>query len=233
MIAKNLCSFISYVGISQNEEEKEPIRSSIPNGCVPLRGGKYDISVMELGLSVRTMNCLRCGGISTVGEVIIKSEQELFSLRNWGQKSKQELNECLNALALDGDTITDSKSKTELEIELPLFAQFVELSSRLCSIFEKHLPLHKLRLPQQLCKNLYRTTGEKLETLADLKRFIEQCSAQDRLTHRDKQESSGIYRIYTLRQAVDWLIIVLGDKDKLGILEQLTKNELTLAGGRP
>ena len=106
MIAmKRRLFIISHVGISQNEEEKEPIRSSIPNGCVPLRGGKYDIPVAELGLSVRTMNCLRRGGISTVGEVIIKSEQELFSLRNWGQKSKQELNECLNALALDGDTI--------------------------------------------------------------------------------------------------------------------------------
>ena len=101
MIAKNLRSFVSYVGISQNvdEEAKEPIRPSILNGCVRLRGGKYDIPVSELGLSVRTMNCLWCGGITTVGELISKSEKELMALRNSGQRSRQELQECLKLLS--------------------------------------------------------------------------------------------------------------------------------------
>ena len=56
--------------------------------------------VEQLDLSVRTMNCLRRGGISTVGELISKGEQELLALRNFGQKSKQELEERLNALGL-------------------------------------------------------------------------------------------------------------------------------------
>ncbi len=56
--------------------------------------------VEQLVLSVRTMNCLRRGGISTVGELIGKGEQELLSLRNFGQKSKQELEERLKALGL-------------------------------------------------------------------------------------------------------------------------------------
>jgi len=56
--------------------------------------------VDQLDLSVRTMNCLRRGGISTVGELINKGEQELLALRNFGQKSKQELEERLGALGL-------------------------------------------------------------------------------------------------------------------------------------
>jgi DNA-directed RNA polymerase subunit alpha len=61
---------------------------------------KYNMPVEQLDLSVRTMNCLRRGGISTVGELISKGEQELLSLRNFGQKSKQELEERLNTLGL-------------------------------------------------------------------------------------------------------------------------------------
>jgi DNA-directed RNA polymerase subunit alpha len=53
-----------------------------------------------LDLSVRTMNCLRRGGIATVGEVISKGEKELLSLRNFGQKSLTEIEERLQGLGL-------------------------------------------------------------------------------------------------------------------------------------
>ena len=56
--------------------------------------------VEELDLSVRTMNSLRRGGITTVGELVSKGEKELLSLRNFGQKSRQEVEERLKALGL-------------------------------------------------------------------------------------------------------------------------------------
>ena len=56
--------------------------------------------VEQLNLSVRTMNCLRRGGIATVGELIATGEKKLLSLRNFGQKSKQEIDERLEALGL-------------------------------------------------------------------------------------------------------------------------------------
>jgi DNA-directed RNA polymerase subunit alpha len=56
--------------------------------------------VEQLELSVRTMNCLRRGGITTVGELISKGEKELLALHNFGQKSKQEVDERLAALGL-------------------------------------------------------------------------------------------------------------------------------------
>jgi DNA-directed RNA polymerase subunit alpha len=56
--------------------------------------------VEQLNLSVRTLNCLRRGNINTVGELMSKSEKELMSLRNFGIKSKQELEERLESLGL-------------------------------------------------------------------------------------------------------------------------------------
>ena len=93
ILIKQLSPFADYVAISQMKEEEQLIRLSIPDE-------KYNMPVEQLVLSVRTMNCLRRGGISTVGELISKGEQELLSLRNFGQKSKQELEERLNALGL-------------------------------------------------------------------------------------------------------------------------------------
>jgi len=93
ILMKQLSPFADYVAVSQMEEEEELVRQSIPDE-------KYNMPVEQLDLSVRTMNCLRRGGISTVGELIGKSEQELLSLRNFGQKSKQELEERLGGLGL-------------------------------------------------------------------------------------------------------------------------------------
>jgi len=93
ILMKQLSPFASYVAVSQVEAEKQLVRLPIPDE-------KYNIPVEQLDLSVRTMNCLRRGGISTVGEIISRGEQELLALRNFGQKSKQELEEHLNKLGL-------------------------------------------------------------------------------------------------------------------------------------
>jgi len=93
ILMKQLSPFADYVAVSQIEEEEQLVRLSIPDE-------KYNMPVDQMDLSVRTMNCLRRGGISTVGELISKGEQELLALRNFGQKSKQELEERLNELGL-------------------------------------------------------------------------------------------------------------------------------------
>jgi DNA-directed RNA polymerase subunit alpha len=59
-----------------------------------------NMPVEQLNLSVRTLNCLRRGSINTVGEVVSKTEKELMSLRNFGLKSKQELEDRLKSLGL-------------------------------------------------------------------------------------------------------------------------------------
>ena len=93
ILIEQLSPFVNYARISQIEEEKEFIRLSIPEE-------QYNMPVEQLNLSVRTMNCLRRGGIATVGELISKEEKELLALRNFGQKSKREIVERLSALGL-------------------------------------------------------------------------------------------------------------------------------------
>jgi len=93
ILINQLSPFVEYVSVSQLEEEKQLIRLSIPDE-------KYNMPIEQLDLSVRTLNSLRRGGITTVGELITKGEKELLSLRNFGQKSKQELDERLKALGL-------------------------------------------------------------------------------------------------------------------------------------
>ncbi len=57
-------------------------------------------SIEELDLSVRAFNCLKRAGISTVGEILEKlerDENELLAIRNFGQKSLDELKANLEA----------------------------------------------------------------------------------------------------------------------------------------
>jgi DNA-directed RNA polymerase subunit alpha len=85
--------FVNFAKVSQTETERTTVVTAIPDE-------KYNMPVEDLDLSVRTMNSLRRGGITTVGELISKGEKELLSLRNFGQKSRQEVEERLAALGL-------------------------------------------------------------------------------------------------------------------------------------
>ena len=91
ILTEQLSPFVSYARISQIEEE--PSRLSIP-------GELYNMPVEQMNLSVRTLNCLRRGGITTVGALVGKTEKELMALRNFGQKSKEEIEERLGELGL-------------------------------------------------------------------------------------------------------------------------------------
>ncbi len=93
ILTQQLSPFVDYARVSQMQAEEQLIRLPIPDE-------KYNMPVEQLDLSARTMNCLRHGGITTVGQVISKGEKELMNLRNFGQKSKQELEERLKALGL-------------------------------------------------------------------------------------------------------------------------------------
>lgn len=56
--------------------------------------------VMSIELSVRSRKCLQRLGISTIGELIIRSEQELLESRNFGQTSLTEIKACLAQMGL-------------------------------------------------------------------------------------------------------------------------------------
>lgn len=69
--------------------EKQPLGIS----TVPPR--LYEVPIEDLELSVRAFNCLKRAGITKVGQVLEMSESELLNVRNFGQKSLDELRQRL------------------------------------------------------------------------------------------------------------------------------------------
>ena len=59
-----------------------------------------NMSVNEIELSVRAANCLNNANITTVGQLAMKTEQEMLKYRNFGKKSLNEIKEKLTALGL-------------------------------------------------------------------------------------------------------------------------------------
>ena len=90
---------------------------------------KYNMPVEQLDLSVRTMNCLRRAGITTIGELISKGEKELLSLRNFGQKSRQELEARLNTLDLSLNPQPTKEETEQLEPEIEPAIETTETES--------------------------------------------------------------------------------------------------------
>jgi DNA-directed RNA polymerase subunit alpha len=71
----------------------------VTSGIMEPSGGfdGYDTPIEELDLSVRAYNCLKRSGLTTVGAILERSEEELLALRNFGEKSYEELRDKLVA----------------------------------------------------------------------------------------------------------------------------------------
>lgn len=65
----------------------------------------YSMPIEDLNLAVRSLNCFKREGVHTVGELIQRSESDLLDIRNFGQKS---INEVKLALAQLGLGLKDS-----------------------------------------------------------------------------------------------------------------------------
>jgi DNA-directed RNA polymerase subunit alpha len=72
---------------------------------VPLAHGMENFPIEELELGVRSYNCLKRVGIETIGDLVVKTENELANIPNFGKKSVEEVKETLAAhgLTLRGD----------------------------------------------------------------------------------------------------------------------------------
>src|SRR5215204_6554436 len=72
---------------------------------VSLAHGMENFPIEELELGVRSYNCLKRVGIETIGDLVIKTENELAAIPNFGKKSIEEVKETLqqHGLKLRGD----------------------------------------------------------------------------------------------------------------------------------
>jgi DNA-directed RNA polymerase subunit alpha len=70
-----------------------------------LANGMENFPIEELELGVRSYNCLKRVGIETIGDLVVKTENELAAIPNFGKKSIEEVKETLaqHGLNLRGD----------------------------------------------------------------------------------------------------------------------------------
>jgi DNA-directed RNA polymerase alpha subunit len=85
--------------VSEEQYEFENQQSEVSEEQNKLRK-LLNMSVNEIELSVRAANCLNNANITTVGELAMKTEQEMLKYRNFGKKSLNEIKEKLEALGL-------------------------------------------------------------------------------------------------------------------------------------
>ena len=62
--------------------------------------GELSMPIEDLDLSVRSYNCLKREGINTVSELVALSETQLMNIRNFGQKSVDEVRDTLTEMGL-------------------------------------------------------------------------------------------------------------------------------------
>jgi DNA-directed RNA polymerase subunit alpha len=64
----------------------------------------YEMAIEELDLSVRAYNCLKRAGLTRVGEILermAQGDEEMLVIRNFGQKSLEELKDSVRSKGLD------------------------------------------------------------------------------------------------------------------------------------
>ncbi len=70
--------------------------------------------LIDMGLSVRALNCLKSADVETLGELVVFNKTDLLKFRNFGKKSLTELDEMLTSLNLSFGMDT-SKYKLDKE----------------------------------------------------------------------------------------------------------------------
>jgi len=88
-----------FVGYDKHAVEFEEEQKPVDDEKAKLKK-LLNMSVNEIELSVRAANCLNNANITTVGQLALKSEQEMLKYRNFGKKSLNEIKEKLATLGL-------------------------------------------------------------------------------------------------------------------------------------
>ncbi|MGA1869088.1 MAG: DNA-directed RNA polymerase subunit alpha [bacterium] len=79
----------------ESEEEEQKEEEDIPINQNLLK------KVSDLELSVRASNCLRNANIATVAELVVKTEDHLMKMKNFGKKSFNQIRAALKDMDLD------------------------------------------------------------------------------------------------------------------------------------
>jgi len=96
-----------------NFNEVDSPESDLPDWIAAISPSIHNITVESLGLTARTLNCLKRASIHKVGELLPKSRVELLRIRNFGGKSLVELNQKLVEMGIHHPELQDMPSAVE------------------------------------------------------------------------------------------------------------------------
>ncbi len=93
ILRKHLNAFVQYSEPGPEVPLDEPIEIAGPQLAVvdTELERKLNMSLAELELSVRATNCLESEGIATVRDLVIRTEDELLEVRNFGETTLKEV----------------------------------------------------------------------------------------------------------------------------------------------
>jgi len=102
ILRKHLNAFVQYNEPGPEVPLDEPLEIGSPSSApIDLElEKKLNMSLAELELSVRATNCLESEGIATVRELVIRGEEELLEVRNFGETTLKEVRQKLKEKGL-------------------------------------------------------------------------------------------------------------------------------------
>jgi DNA-directed RNA polymerase subunit alpha len=111
-----------YFSIFRDATRLYPKEAAMPPLHLTMPQEQYNKPLDELDISSRTLNALKRGGMTTLGQLLERSQETLPSIRGLGEKSRQEIADKITSL---GFTIPVSKVEQrgdmeETETEAPL-----------------------------------------------------------------------------------------------------------------
>ncbi|HOW28381.1 MAG TPA: DNA-directed RNA polymerase subunit alpha [Elusimicrobiota bacterium] len=95
ILKDSLTVFIDFDG-KEDSQPKEVVQDEGQSRLKEMLGQSVDI----IELSVRASNCLKAAKIQTIKELVVKTDEELLSFKNFGKKSLDEIKDRLKDLGL-------------------------------------------------------------------------------------------------------------------------------------
>jgi DNA-directed RNA polymerase subunit alpha len=119
ILRKHLNPFVQYFELGTDTASDDAInamRDSSRATMDPELEQKLSMTVQELDLSVRANNCLESAKISTVRELVKKTDSDLLKVRSFGKTSLREVKRKLADLGLSLGMDLDSPAATQAAI---------------------------------------------------------------------------------------------------------------------
>ena len=97
ILRKHLNPFVQYVELGPKVHSAPRTGSGSADAAMD---AKLNLSLAELKLSVRAMNCLESENINTVRDLVQRTEDQLLEVRNFGETTLVEVQEKLTELGM-------------------------------------------------------------------------------------------------------------------------------------